>query len=57
MSLVLLPLGPKMDDKPARQFICTVYLSQNPDPDRMCYSHFTAATGPSRTRLSPSLPS
>ena len=37
--------GPKQDDKAARQFILEVYLSQNPDPDRMCYSHFTCATG------------
>jgi len=37
--------GPKQDDKPARQFICDMYLAQNPDPDRMCYSHFTVATG------------
>ena len=37
--------GPKQDDKAARQFILDVYLGQNPDPDRMCYSHFTCATG------------
>ena len=37
--------GPKQDDKAARQFILQVYLAQNPDPDRMCYSHFTCATG------------
>jgi len=37
--------GPKEDDKAARQFICDMYLAQNPDPDRMCYSHFTVATG------------
>ena len=38
-------LGPKQDDKAAREFILKVYLTQNPDPDRMCYSHFTCATG------------
>lgn len=37
--------GPKQDHVPAREFILKVYLSSNPDPDRMCYSHFTAATG------------
>lgn len=40
--------GPKQDDKAARQFILEVYLAQNPDPDRMCYSHFTCATGQKR---------
>ncbi|XP_029051820.1 G protein alpha q subunit isoform X4 [Osmia lignaria lignaria] len=40
--------GPKQQDVPAREFILKVYLSANPDPDRMCYSHFTAATGPQR---------
>ncbi len=39
------PPGPKEDDKAARQFILEVYLAQNPDPERMCYSHFTCATG------------
>ncbi|XP_078047447.1 G protein alpha q subunit isoform X1 [Augochlora pura] len=37
--------GPKYDSVPAREFILQVYLSSNPDPDRMCYSHFTCATG------------
>ena len=23
-----------------------MYLDSNPDPDRMCYSHLTCATGP-----------
>ncbi|XP_076397477.1 G protein alpha q subunit isoform X1 [Megachile rotundata] len=40
--------GPKQQDVPAREFILKVYLSTNPDPDRMCYSHFTCATGPQR---------
>ncbi|XP_048505001.1 guanine nucleotide-binding protein G(q) subunit alpha isoform X1 [Athalia rosae] len=40
--------GPKQDHVPAREFILKVYLSSNPDPDRMCYSHFTAATGPQK---------
>lgn len=37
--------GAKQDDKAARNFILEMYLAQNPDPDRMCYSHFTVATG------------
>lgn len=37
--------GPKQDDKPAREFILQQYLVCNPDKERMCYSHFTAATG------------
>ena len=38
-------IGAKQDDKAARQFILECYLAQNPDPDRMCYSHFTCGTG------------
>ena len=37
--------GPKQDDKAARQYVLKLYLAQNPDPERMCYSHFTCATG------------
>ncbi len=37
--------GPKYDHIAAREFICKMYLDQNPSPDRMCYSHFTCATG------------
>ncbi|XKL59918.1 hypothetical protein PGB90_000934 [Kerria lacca] len=40
--------GPKQDHVAAREFILKKYLEQNPDPDRMCYSHFTTATGPQR---------
>uniref|UniRef100_A0A1B0D0N8 Guanine nucleotide-binding protein subunit alpha n=1 Tax=Phlebotomus papatasi TaxID=29031 RepID=A0A1B0D0N8_PHLPP len=36
--------GPKQDDKAAREFILKQYLVCNPDPERMCYSHFTCAT-------------
>ncbi|CAD1478591.1 unnamed protein product, partial [Heterotrigona itama] len=43
--------GPKQDSVPAREFILKVYLSTNPDPDRMCYSHFTCATGPQRDAI------
>ena len=42
--------GPKQDDKAARQFVCDTYLAQNPDPDRMCYSHFTCGTGQIQSR-------
>ncbi|XP_076648628.1 G protein alpha q subunit isoform X1 [Halictus rubicundus] len=44
--------GPKLDSVPAREFILKVYLSSNPDPDRMCYSHFTCATGPQNNAMS-----
>ena len=43
-NTIVIP-GPKQDDKAARQFILDCYLAQNPDPDRMCYSHFTCGTG------------
>lgn len=42
----MLITGPKQDDVAAREFILKhLYLTQNPDPDRSCYSHFTCATG------------
>ena len=37
--------GPKQDHIGAREFILKMYMAQNPDPDRQCYSHFTVATG------------
>ncbi|XP_033195980.1 guanine nucleotide-binding protein G(q) subunit alpha isoform X3 [Bombus vosnesenskii] len=43
--------GPKQQDVPAREFILKVYLSTNPDPDRMCYSHFTCATDTENIKL------
>ena len=45
LLLKMIKKGPKQDDKPARQFILDMYLEQNPDPDRQCYSHFTCGTG------------
>lgn len=42
---MLFETGPKQDNVAAQEFILKIYLSQNPDPDRMCYSHFTVATG------------
>lgn len=38
-------LGPKQDHIAAREYILKLYLRENPDPDRQCYSHFTTATG------------
>ncbi|XP_035721877.1 guanine nucleotide-binding protein G(q) subunit alpha isoform X12 [Vespa mandarinia] len=43
--------GPKQQDVPAREFILKVYLNTNPDPDRMCYSHFTCATDTENIKL------
>ncbi|XP_060525204.1 G protein alpha q subunit isoform X1 [Cylas formicarius] len=37
--------GPKQDHITAREYILKVYLKENPDPERQCYSHFTTATG------------
>lgn len=37
--------GPKQDHIAAREYILKLYLRENPDPDRQCYSHFTTATG------------
>ncbi|KAK7586218.1 hypothetical protein V9T40_004094 [Parthenolecanium corni] len=43
--------GPKQDLSAAQEFICKRYLETNPDPDRMCYSHFTTATGPQKDAI------
>ncbi|XP_059620089.1 G protein alpha q subunit isoform X4 [Phlebotomus argentipes] len=43
--------GPKQDDKTAREFILKQYLVCNPDPERMCYSHFTCATDTENIKL------
>ncbi|XP_076064342.1 G protein alpha q subunit isoform X2 [Oratosquilla oratoria] len=43
--------GEKQDHVGAREFILQQYLSQNPDPDRMCYSHFTCATDTENIKL------
>jgi len=37
--------GEKQDHIGAREYILKMYMQQNPDPDRSCYSHFTVATG------------
>ncbi|XP_055687165.1 G protein alpha q subunit isoform X9 [Lutzomyia longipalpis] len=43
--------GPKQDDKAAREFVLKQYLVCNPDPERMCYSHFTCATDTENIKL------
>nr|CAD7411929.1 unnamed protein product [Timema poppensis] len=43
--------GPKQDAKKAMEYMLQVYLTQNPDPERSCYSHFTCATGPQRDAI------
>ncbi|XP_069190061.1 guanine nucleotide-binding protein G(q) subunit alpha isoform X1 [Procambarus clarkii] len=43
--------GEKQDHIGAREFVLKMYLAQNPDPDRMCYSHFTCATGPRKDAI------
>jgi len=43
--------GEKHDDKAARQFVLEMYLAQNPDPERACYSHFTCATDTENIKL------
>jgi guanine nucleotide-binding protein G(q) subunit alpha len=37
--------GPKQEHAPACDYVLQMYLKQNPDKDRQCYSHFTTATG------------
>ncbi|KAJ8927786.1 hypothetical protein NQ314_019665 [Rhamnusium bicolor] len=43
--------GNKQDHIGAREYILKLYLRENPDPDRSCYSHFTTATGPQRDAI------
>lgn len=43
--MLLLCKGGKQDQVAAREYILKLYLRENPDPDRSCYSHFTTATG------------
>ncbi|KAK9503532.1 hypothetical protein O3M35_010071 [Rhynocoris fuscipes] len=43
--------GPKQDHVAAREYILKLYSRENPDPDRMLYSHFTTATGPQRDAI------
>merc|ERR1740128_255405 len=43
--------GEKNDHIGAREYICKMYMMQNPDPDRSCYSHFTVATDTENIKL------
>ncbi|XP_058791378.1 G protein alpha q subunit isoform X5 [Phymastichus coffea] len=43
--------GPKQQHEPAREYILAGYLACNPDPDRMCYSHYTVATDTENIKL------
>ncbi|XP_015840415.1 G protein alpha q subunit isoform X5 [Tribolium castaneum] len=43
--------GPKQDHISAREYILKVYLRENPDPERSCYSHFTTATDTENIKL------
>ncbi|KAL1491765.1 hypothetical protein ABEB36_012315 [Hypothenemus hampei] len=43
--------GPKQDHIAAREYILKLYLRENPDPDRSCYSHFTTATDTENIKL------
>ncbi|XP_073984909.1 G protein alpha q subunit isoform X6 [Rhodnius prolixus] len=43
--------GPKQDHVCAREFVLKMYTRQNPDPERMLYSHFTTATDTENIKL------
>ncbi|ENN74482.1 G protein alpha q subunit [Dendroctonus ponderosae] len=43
--------GAKQDHIAAREYICKLYLRENPDPERACYSHFTTATDTENIKL------
>ncbi|GBN31171.1 Guanine nucleotide-binding protein G(q) subunit alpha [Araneus ventricosus] len=43
--------GPTQDHIAAQEFISTMYLSQNPDPYKMVYPHFTCATDTDNIRF------
>lgn len=44
-------LGPKQDVKAARDFILKLYQDQNPDKEKVIYSHFTCATDTENIRF------
>ncbi|XP_066138652.1 G protein alpha q subunit [Euwallacea fornicatus] len=44
-------VGAKQDHIAAREYILKVYLRENPDPERQCYSHFTTATDTENIKL------
>ncbi|KAL8203310.1 UNVERIFIED_CONTAM: Guanine nucleotide-binding protein subunit alpha-14 [Gekko kuhli] len=43
--------GPKQDVKAAREFILKLYQDQNPDNEKVIYSHFTCATDTENIRF------
>ncbi|XP_029472333.1 guanine nucleotide-binding protein subunit alpha-14 isoform X2 [Rhinatrema bivittatum] len=43
--------GPKQDGKAARDFILKLYQDQNPDKEKVIYSHFTCATDTENIRF------
>ncbi|KAM4706847.1 guanine nucleotide-binding protein subunit alpha-14 [Discoglossus pictus] len=43
--------GPKQDPKAAREFILKLYQDQNPDKEKVIYSHFTCATDTENIRF------
>lgn len=43
--------GPKKDAKAAREFILKLYQNQNPDKEKVVYSHFTCATDTENIRF------
>ncbi|KAJ1206571.1 hypothetical protein NDU88_001974 [Pleurodeles waltl] len=43
--------GPKQDAKAAREFILKLYQDQNPDKEKVVYSHFTCATDTENIRF------
>ncbi|XP_030049579.1 guanine nucleotide-binding protein subunit alpha-14 [Microcaecilia unicolor] len=43
--------GPKQDGKAAREFILKLYQDQNPDKEKVIYSHFTCATDTENIRF------
>ena len=51
VSLFLSWPGPKQDVKAARDFILKLYQDQNPDKEKVIYSHFTCATDTENIRF------
>lgn len=43
--------GPKQDVKAAREFILKLYQDQNPNKEKVIYSHFTCATDTENIRF------
>ncbi|XP_028658277.1 guanine nucleotide-binding protein subunit alpha-14-like [Erpetoichthys calabaricus] len=44
-------MGPKEDSKAAKEFILKMYQDQNPDKEKVIYSHFTCATDTENIRF------